>query len=70
MTVLHLVGGLWESESGPRGFRGTGFIFGIPVAASGCPAIGFFWEYPTVARDSNAGSIQLIPIANKLNIPW
>ena len=27
-------------------------------------------EYPIVARDSKAGSIQLILIANKPNIPW
>ena len=29
----------------------------------------FFGEYPPVERDPNASSIQLIPIADKPNIP-
>jgi len=71
MSVIGVAGGFGDLKYGPLCFRENEFTFGILVAASGCPAIGFFlWEYPTVTRDPKAGSIQLIPIANKLNIPW
>ena len=56
---------------GPRGFRRTDFSFGILVAATDVLQwVFFFGKYPTVTRDSKAGSIQLIPIANKPNSPW
>jgi hypothetical protein len=62
-------------EIGPRTFREAEFIFGILVAASGCPAIGFFpgniplWLV-ILCLLIYTGPKALIPIANKPNCPW
>jgi hypothetical protein len=48
-------------------------ISSLPVGCSSPQADvlqSVFLEYPTVARDPKAGSIKLIPIANKPKSPW